>query len=162
MRRVSASTAQPTPAPRIEKGREALLKYILRPPLGTERLVPGPDGLVRIALKRPFSDGTVAVDMDPLSLLCRLAAISRWTPFDSPTRRALDPVRFTYAHVAHGWELVRIRHLGREYRHQILSPESVTFIGRVEGIRIAHPQTSDELRIRGRRHDTSNARPRSP
>jgi hypothetical protein len=24
---------------------------------------------VRIALKKPFSDGTVAVDMDPLSLL---------------------------------------------------------------------------------------------
>jgi hypothetical protein len=58
-----------------EKGREALLKYIMRPPLATERLVPGPDGLVRIALKRPFSDGTVAVDMDPLSLLCRLAAL---------------------------------------------------------------------------------------
>jgi hypothetical protein len=58
-----------------EKGREALLKYILCPPLATERLVPGPAGLVRIALKRPFSDGTVAVDMDPLSLLCRLAAL---------------------------------------------------------------------------------------
>ncbi len=33
-----------------------------------------PDGLVRIALKRAYADGTVAVDMDPLSLLCRLAA----------------------------------------------------------------------------------------
>ncbi len=33
-----------------------------------------PDGLVRIALKRAYTDGTVAVDMDPLSLLCRLAA----------------------------------------------------------------------------------------
>jgi len=31
---------------------------ILRPPLSTERLLPGPDGLVRIALKKPFSDGT--------------------------------------------------------------------------------------------------------
>jgi hypothetical protein len=30
--------------------------------------------LVRITLKKPFSDGTVAVDMDLLSLLCRLAA----------------------------------------------------------------------------------------
>jgi Putative transposase len=30
---------------------------------------------VRIALKRPFSDGTVAVDLDPLSLLCRLVAL---------------------------------------------------------------------------------------
>ena len=56
-------------------GHEALLKYILRPPLSTERLLPGPDGLVRIALKKPFSDGTVAVDLDPLSLLCRLVAL---------------------------------------------------------------------------------------
>jgi hypothetical protein len=30
--------------------------------------------MVRIVLKRPFSDGTTAVDLDPLSLLCRLAA----------------------------------------------------------------------------------------
>ena len=29
---------------------------------------------MRIVLKRPFADGTTAVDMDPLSLLCRLAA----------------------------------------------------------------------------------------
>jgi hypothetical protein len=29
---------------------------------------------VRIALKRPFADGTVAIDLDPLSLLSRLAA----------------------------------------------------------------------------------------
>ncbi len=58
-----------------ERGREALLKYILRPPLANDRLLPGPDGLVRIALKKPFSDGTVAVDLDPLSLLCRLVAL---------------------------------------------------------------------------------------
>jgi hypothetical protein len=32
------------------------------------------DGLVRIALRRPFRDGTVAIDLDPLSLLCRLCA----------------------------------------------------------------------------------------
>ena len=32
------------------------------------------DGLVRIELKRAYADGTVAVDMDPLSLLSRLAA----------------------------------------------------------------------------------------
>lgn len=61
--------------PADAQGREALLKYILRPPLATERLLPGPDGLVRIALKKPFSDGTVAVDLDPLSLLCRLVAL---------------------------------------------------------------------------------------
>ena len=104
-----------------EQGREALLKYdpwksptgdILRPPLCTERLLPGPDGLVRIALKKPFSDGTVAVDLDPLSLLCRLvalvpaprfhtvrysgvlAAASKWRPFIVPKPAptgAVDP-----------------------------------------------------------------------
>ncbi len=46
----------------------------LRPAVAQERVTRGRDGLVRIALKKPFSDGTVAVDMDPLSLLCRLAA----------------------------------------------------------------------------------------
>jgi hypothetical protein len=56
------------------KGREALLKYILRPALAQERITRGPNGLVRIALKRAFSDGTTAIDLDPLSLLCRLAA----------------------------------------------------------------------------------------
>jgi Putative transposase/Transposase zinc-binding domain len=55
-------------------GREALLKYILRPAVAQERIIPGRDGLVRITLKRAFSDGTVAVDVDPLSLLSRLAA----------------------------------------------------------------------------------------
>jgi hypothetical protein len=54
-------------------GREALLCYVLRPPIGQERLEQRPDGLVRITLKKPYSDGTVAVDMDPLSLLSRLA-----------------------------------------------------------------------------------------
>ena len=55
------------------QGREALLRYILRPPIAQERVEPTKDGLVRIVLKRAYSDGTVAVEMDPLSLLCRLA-----------------------------------------------------------------------------------------
>jgi Putative transposase len=55
-------------------GREALLRYILRPPLAQGRVELGPDGLVRITLKKAYADGTVAVDMDPLSLLTRLAA----------------------------------------------------------------------------------------
>lgn len=33
-----------------------------------------PTVLVRIRLKKAYADGTMAVDMDPLSLLCRLAA----------------------------------------------------------------------------------------
>ena len=45
-----------------------------QPPIAQERVVRGPDGLVRIALKRAFSDGTTAIDMDPLSLLSRIAA----------------------------------------------------------------------------------------
>jgi hypothetical protein len=51
-----------------------LLKYVLRPPLAQERLELLDDGMVRVSLKRAFSDGTTAVDLDPLSLLCRLAA----------------------------------------------------------------------------------------
>jgi hypothetical protein len=57
-------------------GREALCKYVLRPPLAQERLSLLPDGLVRITLRKPFRDGTYAVDMDPLSLLCRLATMT--------------------------------------------------------------------------------------
>jgi len=55
------------------EGREALLRYVLRPPIAQERVEQQPDGLVRITLKKAYRDGTVAVDMDPLSLLCRLA-----------------------------------------------------------------------------------------
>jgi hypothetical protein len=54
-------------------GREQLLRYVLRPPLAQERVQALPNGLVRIVLKRAYADGTRAVDMDPLSLLCRLA-----------------------------------------------------------------------------------------
>lgn len=66
-----------------ERGREALLEYVLRPPIAQEppvgdhdarRITQGPEGLVRIALKKRFSDGTFAVDLDPLSLLTRLCA----------------------------------------------------------------------------------------
>jgi hypothetical protein len=56
------------------RGREALLRYVLRPPIAQDRIEHGQDGMVRIVLKRPFPDGTVTVEMDPLSLLCRLAA----------------------------------------------------------------------------------------
>jgi hypothetical protein len=55
-------------------GREALVRYALRPPLAQERLTRASDDLVQLALKRPFSDGIYAVQLDPLSLLCRLVA----------------------------------------------------------------------------------------
>jgi len=54
-------------------GREALLRYVLRPPVAQERVTTQKDGLVAITLKRAYADGTIAVEMDPLSLLCRLA-----------------------------------------------------------------------------------------
>jgi hypothetical protein len=54
-------------------GREALLRYVLRPPLAQERLEQKSDGLVRRTLKKAYSDGTIAVWMAPLSPLCRLA-----------------------------------------------------------------------------------------
>ena len=57
-----------------DRGRETLLKYVLRPAIAQERITHAPDGLVRIALKKKFSDGTFAVDLDPLSLLTRLCA----------------------------------------------------------------------------------------
>jgi hypothetical protein len=47
--------------------------YVLRPPVAQERVEQGPDGLVRITLKKAYRTGTIAVDVDPLSLLCRLA-----------------------------------------------------------------------------------------
>ena len=52
-------------------GCEALLRYVQ--PVAPERVEQRPDGLVRITLKKAYADGTVAVDLDPLSLLCRLA-----------------------------------------------------------------------------------------
>ena len=39
---------------------------MLRPPVAYERIERRPEGLVRIALKRAFGDGTLAVEMDPL------------------------------------------------------------------------------------------------
>jgi hypothetical protein len=41
-------------------GREALCKYVLRPPIAQERVRLIADDLVRLELKKPFSDGTFA------------------------------------------------------------------------------------------------------
>ena len=54
-------------------GREALLRYLLRPAVAQERVELRPHGLVRITLKKAYADGTIAVAMDSLSFLCRLA-----------------------------------------------------------------------------------------
>jgi len=43
-------------------GREALLRYVLRPPVAQERVEQRACGLVRITLKKVYTDGTIAVD----------------------------------------------------------------------------------------------------
>ncbi len=57
-----------------EVGRQNLFKYVLRPPIAQEHVTMTDDGLVAVQLKKPFRDGTVSVEMDPLSLVSRLAA----------------------------------------------------------------------------------------
>jgi hypothetical protein len=57
-----------------EVGRTNLFNYVLRPPIAQEHVTLTADGLVAIQLKKPFRDGTVSVEMDPLSLVSRLAA----------------------------------------------------------------------------------------
>jgi hypothetical protein len=58
-----------------KKGRVNLCKYILRPPLANDRLKILDDGNVRLEFKRPWSDGTSSVDLAPLALIARLAAL---------------------------------------------------------------------------------------
>ena len=55
-------------------GRTNLFKYVLRPPIAQEHVTMTDEGLVAVQLKKPFRDGTVSVEMDPLSLVSRLAA----------------------------------------------------------------------------------------
>ena len=58
-----------------KQGRLALCKYILRPPLANDRLKILDDGDVRLELKKPWSDGTTSVELAPLALIARLAAL---------------------------------------------------------------------------------------
>jgi len=57
-----------------DDARARLLRYVLRPPLAQDRLAVLPDHRVRLTLKRPWSDGTYALEMDALALLARLAS----------------------------------------------------------------------------------------
>jgi hypothetical protein len=56
-------------------GRERLCRYILRPPLANDRLSILDDGNVRLDFKRPWSNGTSSVQLAPLALIARLAAL---------------------------------------------------------------------------------------
>lgn len=48
----SLCTQQPVRAGLDVEGREALLRYVLRPPIAQERVEQQPDGLVRVTLKK--------------------------------------------------------------------------------------------------------------
>ena len=54
---------------------EKVCRDILRPPLALERLTESPGGQLRYQFRRPWSDGSTALLLDPLELLERLAAL---------------------------------------------------------------------------------------
>ncbi len=54
---------------------ERVCRYTLRPPVSRERLTLTADGQVRLALKRPWHDGTTDLVFTPLELLERLAVL---------------------------------------------------------------------------------------
>ena len=54
---------------------EQVCRYILRPPLALERLTESTGGQLLYQFRRPWSDGSTALLLDPLELLERLAAL---------------------------------------------------------------------------------------
>jgi hypothetical protein len=54
---------------------EHVARYVSRPPVATERLSPTESGLVRLALKTPYRDGTTHVIFEPEDFIARLAAL---------------------------------------------------------------------------------------
>jgi|GEM_PF-639569 len=55
---------------------EHLCRYVMRPPIAQDSVSLAPDGRVRLALRRPWRDGTRALLFDPLDFLGRLAALT--------------------------------------------------------------------------------------
>ena len=54
---------------------ERLCRYVARPPIVMERLSITPTGRVRYRFRRPWRDGTVAIELEPLAFIARLAAL---------------------------------------------------------------------------------------
>jgi hypothetical protein len=75
------------------EGVEGLARYVLRPPIAQARLTQRPDGLVALALSRPWRDGTAGVLLPPLELLARLVAA---IPFPR-----MNTIRFHGAYAPH-------------------------------------------------------------
>jgi len=82
-------------------GRQRLCRCILGPPHAHDRLSILDDGAVRLDLKRPWCNGTSAVDLPPLALIARLAALvvpagpraCHTCPCPTRLRRACRPLR---------------------------------------------------------------------
>jgi hypothetical protein len=72
---LSGPSAATRVAANDKPGRETLCRYILRPPLANDRLHILPDGNVKLEFKRPWSDGTTSIELSPLALIARLAAL---------------------------------------------------------------------------------------
>jgi len=60
---------------RDRKGVERLCRYLGRPPIAQDRLTELGDGRLRYTMKKPWSDGTVALVFEPLDLIARLCAL---------------------------------------------------------------------------------------
>jgi hypothetical protein len=54
---------------------ERVCRYILRPPIATERLHLTAEGQVRVTLRQPWRDGTTDLVFDPVEFLGRLAVL---------------------------------------------------------------------------------------
>jgi hypothetical protein len=57
------------------RGLEQLARYVLRPAICSERVTRDPDGDYRVELRRPWSDGTIALRYAPMELMEKLAAL---------------------------------------------------------------------------------------
>lgn len=54
---------------------ERVCRYLGRPPIAQERLRQLDNGRLRYTMKKPWKDGTVALDFEPLDLIARLCAM---------------------------------------------------------------------------------------
>ena len=54
---------------------EQVCRYVLRPPVASDRLAVAGDGRVLVTLRHPWADGTSVVALDPLTFLGRLAVL---------------------------------------------------------------------------------------
>jgi hypothetical protein len=73
-------------------GLEHLCRYLARPPIANDRLQELPDGRIALRFKQAWRDGTSSVQLAPLALIARLAALvvpagpRAYPPCPCPTR----------------------------------------------------------------------------